>query len=587
MKYLKYYLFVLLVLIGILVSGSNEVKDVDAFTSSFDYSGISPRFQYLRDEGDITIPFQFEMFEVFDSPKLASESNYFISLEQVTYDGAFIKQLNYYYPEFELLSSNLDSFTYGVDAISVLANSETVVLYDRDLISIDGVEVEGATLGSTSWSYEFSELYDNYVVTINEGLSAIGDLIEVHYTAEANTDYVANIFYSWEGIQWDDNNIIFYQLKIDNLVIWTGAVMQPPQDNYLPYDVYGLEVGEFLVVGDGTVDSDLGGFTDQSQFTSYEDDRYIILHYRIPIADYLNYKTIRVTDIINNVLIDAISTEDILGLQFGATEDHLNSFVVIPIDNVISEGLSSEFSILLNDRFSLVLDEDYTEGSYYFAIDDGGTLLDGASVVWNIVEDDNNPMELILAHSELTLNTKQRATFYKYSSVIYEGYNTIYAKDLDVNISFIEPINSTLLTYSIEYYPDLDLVEGDTSSFGWRVSPDFMPYSLAVNDFTINMSEDYIYGAEKGVEADIESLRTAFGMSDTTGGIIFSIFILAFVNGALMFITRATFIFAVSNVSVLGVLSFFSLIPMWFIMAVVLIAFLGIRLSSGGGNSYE
>ena len=114
-----------------------------------------------------------------------------------------------------------------------------------------------------------------------------------------------------------------------------------------------------------------------------------------------------------------------------------------------------------------------------------------------------------------------------------------------------------------------------------------MPYSLVTTDFNINMVGYYVYGDERGVEADIESLRTAFGMTDEVGGIIFSIFILFFVNGALLFLTRATFIFAITNIAVIGVLSSLSLIPIWFVMAVLLIAGLGIKLNSGGVDSYE
>ena len=585
MKYLKVYLFVLLVLIGVVVSGSNEV---DAFTSNFDYAGISPRFQYLRDESDDLISFEFEMFEQFDTPALAEDSNYYISIDQVTYDGSFIKQLNYYFPEFELLSSDIDPFTYLYTAHSLIANKETIIMYDIDLISINGVEVNGVPLLSGQWSYEYSSVYDSYVVTILENYCVTGDIITIFYEAETETEYVANLYYDWSGIQWDDNNIIFYQVRYDELVIWTGAVMLPPQDTYLDYDVYGLEVGEFLVYGDGTVDGNVSGFTDQSQFTSYADDRYIILHYRIPSTlVYPNFMSIRVTDVINNTLVDVFTTDDILSLQGGNSVNFLNSFIVLPIDNVISEGLKIDYPVIYNDKYELFLEEDYIEGSYYFAIDDGGVLLDGASVVWNIIDNDKDPFELYISHSELTLNTKQRATFYKNSSTIFDGYTTIVAIDQDVGISFVDVVNATSLTYSVEYYPDENLVEGDTSYFTWRVQPLFMPYSLSVHSFNINMVESYVYGEERGVEADIESLRTAFGMADSTGGIIFAIFILVAVNGSLMFITRASFIYAVSNISVIGALSFFSLIPMWFIVAVVLIAFIGIRLSSGGGGSYE
>lgn len=589
MKYLKYYLVLIVVIIGVLVSGDREVN---AFGLGFDFGPLSPRFQYLLDENDIIIPFEFELLEIFDSLELAENNDYILNLNQVTYEGYYIKRLEVFRPEFNVYSSDIQYLILTQTALSPsYTDSEFIVLYGLDFIDISSISVNSIVLSETDYNVGFNDDLGEYVIGFVASASILGDTIDITYTKEASTDYVAELYYDWSGLQWGEGtnvNVLFYQLRLDGLVIWSGAVMRHPHDNYLDYDVYGIEIGEFLIVGDGTVDSEVGGFTDQSQFTSYGDDRYIILHYRLPSTlVYPNFMSIRVTDIINNTLVDVFTTEDLLQVQGGNSINFYNSFIIIPIDNTISEGLWIEYPISYNDDYDLLLDEDYTEGSYYFAIDDGGTLLDGASVVWNIVEGDKDPFELYLSHYELNLNSLQRAIFYKNSSLIYDGYTTVLAKDVDVGDSYIDQINESNITYSAQYYPDSDLLEGDSSYFTWRVQPLFMPYSLDVADFSINMKQIYIYGEERGVEADIESLRTIFGMSDEAGGIFISIFTLMFINLGLLFITRVTFIYAVTNVVVVSVLAFFSLIPIWFIMAVILLSALGIKLSSGGAESYE
>jgi len=585
MKYLKYYLSALLILIVILVSGGKGVK---AFSSNLDFGALSPRFQYLLDEDDVIIPFEFELFEVYDYPSLAEDNDYNLRLIQVNYDGSYVKQLATYRPDFEIVGSTITTTSLDQTAISSDTEDEFIVLYDLPFMAITSVEVNSVTLISDAYEVLYDSDIHQYTIRILFNSSNTGDTITINYTYETETDYRAELYYGWEGLQFDDNNIAFYQLMIDGIVIWSGAVMLPPQDNYLPYGAYGVEVGEFLVE-DGEVASDVGGFTDQTQFTSYEDDRYIILHYRIPEAlVYPAYMTFRVTDVINNTLIDAFTTETILQVQGGGTTNFKNAFVVIPIDNTISKGLKIDYPVSYNDSYKLLLSDLYVEGSYYFAIDDAGSLLGGSTVVWNIVSDDKDPFELYLAHYELKLDSRQRANFNKNSLVIVEGYTTIMAKDYDVNISFVEPLNSINISYSVEYYADLDLLEGDTSYFTWRVQPLFLPYTLDVSDFNINMKEVYLYGGERGVASDLADLRTSFGMSDSDGGIAFSILILVVINSLLLFVTRATFIFGITNITVVSVLDFFGFVPMWFIMAVILLAILGVKLTSGGGvDSYE
>ena len=587
MKYLKFYVLSLIVLIGFIVSGNEEVY---AYSINFDFGNNSPRFQYLYDEDNELIPFEFEIFEYFDNALEANNNDFYLSLEQVTYNGEFIKQLSYYnQPDFNVLDSDLDIINFEHTAIGSIIDSEIILLYDIDFNSISNIEVNGVSLSETDYELIYSDYYEGYLIALDYGVSIVGDTITVYYVYDSSNSYVADIYYDWSGLQFNDNNIAFYRLILDETIIWAGAVMLPPQDSYLPYDTYGIEVGDFLVEGDGTVDSDLYGFTDQTQFTSYEDDRYLILHYRIPTASVADIKFIKVIDIINNTQFDSISTDDILNMQGGGTVNFANSFIVVPIDGILSDGLATGISFY-DASYDFLSNEGYDEGSYYFSMidpDTGDSFMTGSSVVWNVTTGINLPFDLYLSHDNLNVNSLQRVIFYKYSEIINTGYETKFAKDFNLSDSYVEVLNDTTTGYSVEYYPDEDLLEGETSYFSWRVKPLFMPYSLDVDDFTISMREDYIYGENRGIGAEIETLRTVFGMSDDTGGIIFSIFILVFINGILLFITRENLIYAVSNLAVVGVLSYLSLIPMWFIMAVVLLAFLGFKLNSGGADSYE
>ena len=580
MKYFKYVLGLTLVLIGFAVSIN---KDVEAISINFDFGNLSPRFQYLYDDNDELIPFEFEFFDNFDNP--SEVENFNVVVEQVTYDGVFIKNLVNEGTDYTILNSTITAVTETYTAVGLLAHIEYLDISYLDYININAVAVGGTVISVDDWSID----EETNMLTIAPNITTTGDSIIVTYLKENSDTYRYELNYDWSGLQFDDNNIIFYRVKLDQYILFTGAVMRQPQYN-LTYDVYGVEFGEFLVEENGLVD-----FEDQDDFTSHlNTDRYMILHYRIPQAliNVYGYKTIVITDIINNTTEETFTTDDILSLQ-GLSDitnatDFINSFIVIPLDQTISGGLDTSYDII-DERFNVFLNE-YTEGSYYIGMVEPATpttLLDGSSAVWNIMDDEHNPFEFIQTLSDVSLDQLQRLTFYKHSELIYSGYTTTYARDIYKAIDYSSNINETNYTYAASYYPSDVLSVGDNSYTAWYVEPSFMPYSLDPSDFTIEMDDYYTIVDEAGIAGDIDTMRTMWGMSDSNGAIIFSIVIIAAINIIILMKYKSGFIIAITNLVLVSVLSFLGFIPMWFIMGVVLISILGFMYSMSGGVSNE
>ena len=571
-------LLYLTILFTLFIVGIGVTKDVKAVGINFDFGNLSPRFQYLYDDTDQIIPLEFEFWNNFDSPE--EVENLEIVIEQVTYDGEYIKVLDTYNTNFELNNSTvvIASSTYtGNVSIDFM---QYLYISDLDYIDISGIAVEGVILGSTEWGF-----YDDTTLYINPASSAVGDTIIVTYTLEQSDTYLSTLYYDWRTIQWDLKDIIFYRIKLNETVLFTGAVMKSPVGS-LPYDVYGLEVGEFLVEPSGLPD-----FTSQDDFTyNLEEDKYLILHYRIPEALIiaLNYRVIRVTDINSNTTEQAFTTDDILSLQGGSSENFANSFIIIPIDDVIGDGLLCNYDVF-NDRFSGIK-SDYTTGSYLFVLEDQDNsyaLLYASTVVINMVEGSDNPFELDLYKNYVSNEETQRAIFYKNDLTISSAYSTSLAEDELLGIDYSSLIDGVTNTYSISYYLDETAVEGLTINVIWYLEPSFLPYSLVVTDYTIELTDSYETTGDIDIEGRINNFMVYNAFDTQLGGVIFAILFIIAINILLLLFAKSSIIYIVINISVILGLTMLIDIPMWIIIALGFISLIGLKMLMSGGSNYE
>lgn len=577
MKYFKGFL--VLIILGVFGLVFKGIEDVKAISINFDFGNNSPRFQYLYDDNDELILFDFEVFDNFDSPDDIENIN--ITLDQVTYDGVFIKTLKVFTTDYYIFNSTVLPVTEWYVATEGLIYMENIYIGDLSYIEIQAVQVNAALLDEIQWYID-----GDYLVIYGNN-TTIGDDIVVHYRKEFSDSYKDELIYDWSGLQRDSNEIFFYRVRLDELILLSGAVMEEPQ-NDLTYDTYGIEFNQYLIEDNGLVD-----FTDQSDFTNYLDtDRYMILHYRIPQAliNVYGNRSIYITDLITNTIEEIYTTDDILSLQMLSditqATDFINSFIVIPLDETVSGGLLTSYDII-DDRFDSFLHA-YEEGSYYIAIFDGATTYYGASAVWNIMQENKDPFELDLSMSEVTLTDLQRVMFHKNSELLYSGYTTTVAQDMSKGVSYVDNINASNYYFSASYYPYELATVGDIITFKWYVEPSFMPYSLDPSDFTIEMEQTYLIIEERGLDADIDTLRTTLGMGDTIGGAIFSIMVIFFINLMLLRLTKSLFIFSIVDLTLVGLFSYLGFLSMWFIMGIVLLALLGIKLAMGsGGGNYE
>ena len=576
MKKLLVILFAVLVIIGYGVS-NNEVK---AVSINFDYGNVSPRFQYLRDDSGTLIPFEFVIYDNFDMS--SDVENLELRLEQITYDGSFIKTLqlfvtNYYVYDSSIVSLSSNNFIAGGD----ITELEYIYIGDINYLTLGNLYVNSVLISSTEWE---ADEEGDYII-LNASVSVIGDTIYFDYRSEQSYKYKANLVYDWAGLQEiSGEEVLFYRLRYDNMTIFTGAVMSTPIVN-LTYGTYGVEYGDFISRDDGLVD-----FSDQTDFTSdLVNDDYWILHYRIDSGiTFPDYRTFHITDISSNTLYASFTTNDILSLQMGSGDNFLDSFIIIPLSDSIGEGLITD-NVNMDSRYIPFL-KGYDVGSYFIAMVNQHTsnsLIDSASVVWNVVYDDNVPFELELLKDSIALDDLQRVIFIKNSETISSAYETTTAKDYALGVNYLEEINISNYTYAISYHLDESLLEDDCVNVIWTLEPSFIPYSLTASDYAIELSEQYCVIAETDISGHINNSLVYYALDDDVGVIIFSIFVLIFVNVLLILFTRETFIYAIVNMVVILVLSFMELVPMWIVIAIFLLGFLGIKMSMSGGRSYE
>jgi len=574
-KIISLFLILLLMLLGF-----NIGKEVKAISLNFEYGNISPRFQYLEDDSGDLILFEGVIYDMFDTPEDIESID--IVLEQVTYEGEFLKNLKIFEIDYELYNSSIstltsDPFIAGDD----IYFEEYLYVKELNYVTINSVYVNGLLLSSGNWELDEAGEF----IKLTASSSDIGDSITVMYRYENSTSYKDILNYDWSGLNFVFDEVLFYRVRYNEFILFTGAVMETPKAE-LTYDTYNIEFGRFISQDNGLVD-----FSEQSDFTSYLDEEdYWILHYRIPegLINVGQYKNIRIRDINSNTLEEGFNTNNILSLQGGSDYNFANSFIIIPLTETLGEGLiiTNDF---LNSRYDYFL-HDYPEGSYFIAIEDQlmeNDLLASASVVWNIVEDEN-PFELILLKDEISIIDLQRVTFLKTSELFSSTYNTTLAKDYGLAVSYVDEINATDYTYAISYYLEQDTITDVCILVGWTLEPVFVPYELNVEDYSINLRDQYCTIEETDIAGHINNSLIYYALDDEVGSVIFVIFVLIFANTILILSTKATFIYAFVNLVVVLILAFMGLIPMWLILGLFILGFIGFKISlSGGGISYE
>ena len=584
----KYLLFLVLLISMVFIGVSKEVK---AITINFDYGNVSPRFQYLRDDTGELILFEFIIYEKYDHPRDAETLSF--KLDQMTYQGGFLKTLK----EFEVVPwiHPVDSYVRSGTSnfIAVISSSYSEYLYIGDIntqydcgenipisqLNIGHITVNGITILVTD--YEFSD--DSQYVVLNPAISTVGDIIIIYYMYQYTDDYEADLIYDWSGVIWYDD-ISFYRITFGNEVIFTGAVMKTPKIN-LTYGAYGLEWGRYLVQDNGYPD-----FSKQDDFTSYlYNDEFWILHYRLPSSMLPSYRTIRITDLDSDTTEMSFNTNEILSIQGGSDVNFLNSFIVLPLTDTLGEGLIITFYDF--DYLYENLLYNYPEGSYFIAILDqtaGWVLRANASVVWNIVEGKEDPFELILIKDEVDVEDLQRVIFKRNTTIIASSYNTTIAKDYEINVDYSDEINASDYTYAISYHLKETLIEDDVVNVRWYFEPVYVPYSLDVADFQIELTESYLVLPEMDIAGHINNSLIYWALDTVEGGIFFSIFVLIIINMIVLLFTKEMFVFAFVNVVSILVLSFMDLVPMWFIIGIIILSIIGFKMSmSRGGSSYE
>lgn len=588
----KLFSFILLITLLFIGIGFND-NEVKAISMNFDFGNVSPRFQYLKDDSDILIPFEFTIYEKYDHPR--EVESFEIILKQVLYEGAYVKNLEIFEVFPYIHHKDTDVKEGSTNYVANISSSYSEHLYIGDIntqyetlgkpeswsqLNVFNITVNGNPLLVTD--YEFSE--DDEYIILDPAVSTVLDVIIIYYMYQFSDDYEADLYYDWSGIDWVWGDVVFYQLVYNDIILFTGGVMKTPIIG-LTYDSYAVEFGEFLVQDDGIVD-----FSDQNDFTTYLNyDKFWILHYRIPegFAYLSHFYYVFINDISTGTLETSFVMDEVLSLQGGDGSNFVNSFIPVSLNGEIGGGLITDYTIINLPYQNFTFE--YVEGSYLISMTDqgdAGALLANSDVVWNVVNQ-YNPFKMYVMKEEIFVEDLQRVIFEKNSELISSSYTTVLAKDYGINVDYIDLINEYDKTFAISYHILDTLTEDDCVSIGWNLEPIYLPYSLVNADYAIEFSEEYCVLGEMDIGNHIDNTLVYWAMDDEIGGMIFTIFVLLGCNVLLIFVTREAFIFSFVNLTVILVLSFIVYVPMWIIIGVVLLSLLGFKISFMGGSSYE
>lgn len=561
---MKKVLIVVLIsmLFGVVVGSFTEVK---AIPSEFDLSFHTPRFTYLRDSSgnviDYSVEYGVDVDYYEDDPIL-----YPVVLEQIDYEGNFIKRLDYQSTEFErtdqiILATNYKTIVTTIDEpIKIDLSSEIV----GEVISIESAFYEsGLPMASYDWYYS----PDSATLTLLPNDLTLNEELTFNIIYFQGTQFTYNYIYDWSTVLWSLDNLVYYRLLFRDDIIHSGAVMRvrPPQNIENPTTLESVEIGEFYMEGS------IPDLTDQFGFTySKQIDSFMIIFYELKtgtiygdLGTDFNYVF---TDISNNTLEYTFDVTDLLRFQLSSYDVAIDipevlrvGFIILDINGELN--FTNTDSSLIN---SYLLYNDFDVGSYLLSAYDYdlSALRDVSEVIINITDNNEYPFILDNIYNNVVIGGNQVLQFKKTDTTISDNYTTTTALDPSINFEYADYINSINTTYGITYKTIDELL---TITPYWKVAPNNLPYSLDVADYTITVTTSYSTVDTLNTEEQINNLILTSPFNSDLGRIFLALFIFLVVNVMLSMFKYANsnISYIVVNISLIFLFTYLDFIAIW------------------------
>lgn len=377
----------------------------------------------------------------------------------------------------------------------------------------------------------------------------------------------------------DENEIVFYRILYNSIVLYTGGVMIRPE--FSEIESSRIEFGDYVYNSGGTVDSE-----DQTQFTYNINNQNVIpFHYRfnsdIEAQGVDNYIMIR--DLSTMTTEFSLDSSDILTLQGGSDIDYRNSFIPIFISDSYPDFLRPD---IFDRDYNNILSYDLGLGSYLVYLE-GATfnyITDSEATALLNVSNLDKTFNLVVNYSTLDLLKKQKVTFLKDNEESDSVYTTITARDQSVLDDWSTDVDS-VFNFNLAYSVLQTLETGTNVEVLWELEPTILPFSITTSNYIISDIGDYTIAGQTDIGTSITSSIDWFGWNNELGLVFVSVAIIIIASLIMSALKVEFMVTLLVDGALLGMLSFIGFLPLWLIIGEVVIIALGIMLKFGKGGS--
>lgn len=433
---------------------------------------------------------------------------------------------------------------------------------------------------TVNFSFYDTPLYDTYNIRY-EQVDYNGNYMRL---LSAN-DYEPEVLGLYYEIQFNDNftkirfpdgeNIAFYRIVYNELVIYSGAVMKRPI--YESMESNTIEMMDYVYNSGG-----LPVVTDHEQYTINEND-YFIIHHRFD-EDYATDPSydldIVIHDLSSGVLSGVISTSSILGTQLfngDLVDDGINvrnSFILVTTNGEIPPFAICDFD-LLNDSYGAIVN--LGVGTYQVSLkNNSGNWVYSPKTPLNIANEDNTIFDINMSSNYYEVADQLRVTFFRDNANSNNAYDTTIADDSMVGSFGISAIDEFTTTKTINYDMSDIAEDGDLGTVTWTLVTSGVFGAPNTTYYKITVIDHYDVIDNPSVEGRIFNLLGSFNLNNEIGYmlIVFGVFLL--LNIGLALIRSPLSAYVITDVLLLVFFIFLGFVPVWFSVMLGMLILVGL-----------
>jgi hypothetical protein len=444
---------------------------------------------------------------------------------------------------------------------------------------------------------DFTGLEPNKDFSVSvQRLDSNGRVIETIHSAiiSSNVDGIANFTYVF-GDNFNDfkQRGFPYQVKFEGITVMKGYVAEPPSDDFRSSGVYR---GYFEAVGMGTVvynEFGEGLLHDEKNHAQVltEENGYMLLHYRLPIASIDNEHIIRIFNENNQEIELTISSNDIYAFQGNTDAEARRSFILVNTSGeelpFVDERAYSLSWVNGDNPFKAKVDK----GVYTYELEDTVDVetYKGESV-WLVGNKDNQEFDLYADRTDIREGHVIRWNVIRETKEIADVYNSHTFFDVPSQENFGDEIEdgyerNTLIRYRV----DDSIGVGEYGCVSWFIEKTLVAGTvvdwqngISGSEYAFYFEEDYEIRSPAEIADALTDFLDNIGLGDEAGKVMFTMLSIIAVSAGLAFAGVGTTVILIANFGLVGLFALIGFIPLWLIIGLIMLAVAGLFIAMRG-----